>query len=416
MATTSPSLALPTPGSLFHIIRRENGVTRADLGRLTGISRASISQRVDRLIESGLVREASDQPSGGGRPPSSLVFASDIGVVLSADLGATHARLAVTDLAGNLLAELAEDLDISSGPAILDTVEDQFGELLRRAGRRPEEVHGIGVGVPGPVEFEAGRPVNPPLMPGWDGYSIPDRLRRGFDVPILVDNDVNIMAVGEYFTTWSTKRDLLFVKVGTGIGCGIITEGEIYRGAHGAAGDIGHIRVVAEKETVCKCGNVNCLEAIAGGAAVARAARELGCEAENSREVVELARAHQPEVVQLVRESGRVLGTVLAGLVNAFNPNVIVIGGDMADAHEQLFAGVREVVYQRATPLATRHLEIIPSALGDRAGTTGAAVLAIEHVLQPQFIDEHWVGRRAKGASPRKRAAGKRAVAKSSAA
>jgi predicted NBD/HSP70 family sugar kinase len=398
MAGGTPTFALPTPGSMFDLIRRADGLTRADLARLTGISRASISQRVDRLIESGLIREASDQPSGGGRPPSSLVFAGEVGVVLAADLGATHARLAVTDLAGNLLAELAEDLDVASGPGILDTVEEQFGELLRRAGRRPEEVHGIGVGVPGPVEFEAGRPVNPPLMPGWDGYSIPDRLRRGFDVPILVDNDVNIMAVGEYFTNWSSKRDLLFVKVGTGIGCGIITEGQIYRGAQGAAGDIGHIRVDAEKETVCKCGNVNCLEAIAGGGALAQAASELGCPATNSRDVVELARAQQPDVVQLVREGGRVLGTVLAMLVNAFNPNVIVVGGDLAEAHEQLFAGVREVVYQRATPLATRHLEITPSTLGDRAGTAGAAVLAIEHVLRPDFVDQHWVDRRAEGA------------------
>jgi predicted NBD/HSP70 family sugar kinase len=405
MTVNSPSLALPTPGALFHIIRREDGVTRADLGRLTGLSRASVSQRVDRLIDSGLVREASDQPSGGGRPPSSLVFAGDVGVVLAADLGATHARLAVVDLAGNLLAELAEDLDIADGPQILDVVEKQFSELLDRAGRRPDEVHGIGVGVPGPVEFETGRPVNPPLMPGWDGYSIPDRLSRGFDVPILVDNDVNIMAVGEYFTNWATKRDLLFVKVGTGVGCGIITEGQIYRGAQGAAGDIGHIRVAAETETVCKCGNVNCLEAIAGGAAIARAARERGCEVANSRDVVELARAHDPDVVQLVRDGGRVLGGVLASLVNAFNPDLIVIGGDMAEAHEQLFAGVREIVYQRATPLATRDLEITPSPLGDRAGRAGAAVMAIQHVLQPGRIDEQWVAPRRKPTAPRKRAA-----------
>jgi predicted NBD/HSP70 family sugar kinase len=216
---------------------------------------------------------------------------------------------------------------------------------------------------------------------------------------------VNIMAVGEYFTNWSAKRDLLFVKVGTGVGCGIITEGQIYRGAQGAAGDIGHIRVAAETETICKCGNVNCLEAIAGGAAIARAARERGCQVANSREVVELARAHNPDVVQLVRDGGRVLGGVLASLVNAFNPDLIVIGGDMAEAHEQLFAGVREVVYQRATPLATRDLEITPAPLGDRAGRTGAAVMAIQHVLQPRLIDEKWVAPRRKPAAPRKRAA-----------
>jgi predicted NBD/HSP70 family sugar kinase len=395
MADKAPTLVSPSAGALLELIRREGAVTRADLGRLTGISRASISQRVDRLIESGLVRELSDQPSGGGRPPTSLVLASDVGVVLAADLGATHARLAVTDLAGNPLAELAEDLDITTGPeVVLGTVETQLSELLRQAGRRRDEVQGIGLGVPGPVEFHTGRPVNPPIMPGWDGYSIPDRLSRSFQAPILVDNDVNIMAIGEHYTNWSSNRDLLFVKVGTGIGCGIIAGGSIYRGAQGAAGDIGHIRVQAETETICECGNVNCLEAVAGGRALARAARKLGHKASDSREVVALAREHQPDIVKLVRQSGRALGEVLAGLVNAFNPSAIVIGGDMAEAHEQLFAGVREVVYQRATPLATRDLEIMSSARMDRAGTTGAAVLAIEHVLAPDFVDEHWIGRR----------------------
>jgi predicted NBD/HSP70 family sugar kinase len=379
-------------GALLELIRSGTGLTRADLARMTGMSRASISQRVDGLIHCGLVREATDLPSTGGRPPASLVFSPERGVVLAADLGATHARLAVTDLAGHRVAELAEDLDISRGPEeVLGTVEKQFLELLRRAGREPHEVHGIGVGVPGPVEFATGRPVNPPIMPGWDGYSIPGRLARHFEVPILVDNDVNIMAVGEHWTNWRSERDFLFVKVGTGIGCGIVAEGAIYRGAQGAAGDIGHIGVAADTEVVCECGNVNCLEAVAGGRALARDARALGFEARNSRDVVALARAHHVQIIRLVRQSGRVLGEVLSGLVNALNPSVIVIGGDVADAHEQLFAGVREVVYQCATPLATRHLQIVRSTLRDRAGTTGAAALAIEHVLSPTFIDAHWM-------------------------
>jgi predicted NBD/HSP70 family sugar kinase len=396
------SLARPGAGTLLALIRAGTAITRADLARLTGMSRASISQRVDGLIECGLVREATELPSTGGRPPASLVFSSERGVVLGADLGATHARLAVMDLAGNALAELAEELDIGEGPeTVLGTVEAQLCELLRRAGRAPHDVHGIGVGVPGPVEFATGRPVNPPIMPGWDGYSIPDRLSRRFDVPILVDNDVNIMAVGEHWTNWRSERDFLFVKVGTGIGCGIVAEGTIYRGAQGAAGDIGHIRVAGDSDVICECGNVGCLEALAGGRALARDARALGFDARNSRDVVRLARSHQVQVVRLVRQSGRVLGAVLAGLVNAFNPSVIVIGGDVAEAHEQLFAGVREVVYQRATVLATRHLQITRSTLGDRAGTTGAAVLAIEHVLAPGFIDAHWLGRRdARRASP----------------
>jgi predicted NBD/HSP70 family sugar kinase len=224
-------------------------------------------------------------------------------------------------------------------------------------------------------------------MPGWDGYSIPGHLHRFFPVPVLVDNDVNIMAVGEHRMNWRAEEDLLFVKVGTGIGCGIVAEGSIYRGAQGAAGDIGHIRVVDREDMLCECGNVGCLEAVAGGRALVRAARDQGFEARNSRDVVALARAQHVEIVRLIRESGRMLGDVLAGLVNAFNPRVIVIGGDIAEADEQLFAGVREAVYRRATPLATRRLQIVRSTLGDRAGALGAAVMALEHVLAPQFVD-----------------------------
>jgi predicted NBD/HSP70 family sugar kinase len=373
---------------VLQLIRRGDGLTRADLGRLTGMSRPAVSQRIDTLMEHRLVHETSDLPSTGGRPPAGLVFNRGWGVILTADLGATHARLAVTDLAGSVLAEMPEDLEIARGPEeVLGVVARQFEELLEQAGRQRRDVKGIGMGVPGPVEFATGRPVNPPIMPGWDGFSIPGFLSSRFDVPILVDNDVNIMALGEQWTRWPEERHFLFVKVGTGVGCGIVTDGAVYRGAEGAAGDIGHIRVAGHDDVLCECGNTGCLEAVAGGRALVRAVRELGLEARDSRDVVAHARAQRMEVIALVRRSGRTLGEVLAGLVNAFNPDVIVIGGDVADAHEQLFAGVREVVYQRATPLATRHLQISRSTLGDRAGTVGAAVMAIEHVLSPSVID-----------------------------
>lgn len=393
MVSDGNSPTRPGAGHLLQLIRQETALTRADLGRLTGLGRAAVSQRVEGLVERGLVRETAELPSTGGRPPASLVFNGDSGVVLAADLGATHARFALTDLARGVLAELAEDLDIARGPAsVLDIATAQFSELLRQAGRDRADVRGIGVGVPGPVEFATGTPINPPIMPGWDGYSIREHLAREFDVPILVDNDVNIMAVGEHWTNWRSVQHFLFVKIGTGIGCGIVAGGAIYRGAQGAAGDIGHIRVAGHDGVVCECGNVGCLEAVAGGRALARSARELGFDAKDSRDVVALARAHQVEIVRLIRESGRILGDVLSGLVNAFNPSVIVIGGDVAEAHEQLFAGVREVVYQRATPLATRHLELARTTLGDRDGAVGAAVLAIEHVLSPRFVDTHWLG------------------------
>jgi predicted NBD/HSP70 family sugar kinase len=350
----------------------------------------TVSQRVDALLRRGLIVEGPNGRSTGGRPPARLLFNEDAGVVLAADLGATHARIAMTDLAGGVLAEVADDLSVADGPnVVLPAVDRHFERLLRESGRPPEDVCAIGIGVPGPVEFATGRPVNPPIMPGWDGHPIPERFQR-YGVPVLVDNDVNIMAVGEHWSAWRDRQHFLFVKVGTGIGSGIVSQGALYRGGQGAAGDIGHIRVPGHDNVTCECGNVGCLEAVAGGRALARRARELGFEAPSSRDVVALARAHSVEVARLVRDAGRVLGSVLASLVNALNPDIIVIGGDIAEAHEQLFAGVRETVYQRSTPLATRHLEITPSTLGDRAGITGASVLAIEYILSPAYVDE-WV-------------------------
>ena len=247
-------------------------------------------------------------------------------------------------------------------------------------------MRGIGLGVPGPVAFDRGEPTNPPIMPGWDGFSIPGWFARRYGTPVLVDNDVNIMALGEHWTHWRDRGHLLFIKVGTGIGCGIVVEGHIHRGAKGAAGDIGHIRL-AEHEVICRCGNVGCLEAVSGGAALARRLSEEGIEAHTSRDVARLVKAGDAAATRLVREAGRNLGDVLAGCVNFFNPEVIVIGGDVGQASQQLLAGVREVIFRRSLPLATEELRVVPSRLGDRAGVIGAAIMVIEHVLSPDAID-----------------------------
>jgi predicted NBD/HSP70 family sugar kinase len=317
-----------------------------------------------------------------------LAFNNLAGVVLAADLGATHSRLAVSDLAGVPLAEVALDMDIAAGPeAVLGWVDGRLGELLREAERTPADVRGIGIGVPGPVAFATGRPVNPPIMPGWDGFSVPGWFADRYDAPVLVDNDVNIMALGEHWSLWRDTDHLLFIKIGTGIGCGIVAGRLIHRGAQGAAGDIGHIRVPGNEEVLCRCGNVGCLEAVAGGRALARRLEEEGRPAANSRDVVRLVRAGDPVATRMVREAGRALGQVLAGSVNFFNPSVIVIGGDLGQAHEQLLAGMREVIFERSLPLATRHLRTEPSRLGDRAGVVGAAIMVIEHVLAPDVVD-----------------------------
>jgi predicted NBD/HSP70 family sugar kinase len=271
---------------------------------------------------------------------------------------------------------------------VLGWLEETFDALLKQANRTRDDVRGVGVGVPGPVEFVTGTPVAPPIMPGWDGYGVAAHLRERYGAPVLVDNDVNIMALGEYWARWRDTAHLLFVKVGTGIGCGVITDGRIHRGAQGAAGDIGHIHVPDHDDVICRCGNLGCLEAVAGGGAMAARLSEAGIPAENSRDVVRHVRDGRPEAMRLVRQAGRELGGVLASAVNFFNPGVIVIGGDIAHADEHLLAGVREVVYRRSTALATRSIRIARSTLDDRAGVIGAAVMVIEAVLAPDAVDQ----------------------------
>ncbi|HEY3435133.1 MAG TPA: ROK family protein [Solirubrobacterales bacterium] len=371
--------------SLLKLIREGDGTTRADLAQRTGLARSTITQRLEQLQGLGLLKEVAGAGSTGGRPPMRLVFNEDAALVLAADLGATHSRLAVTNLGGRVLAETRGDVDIADGPeVVLEWVEQRFNALLGEAGVERAAVAGIGIGVPGPVEHATGLPRNPPIMPGWDGFPIPERFAETFGVPVLVDNDVNIMALGEHWSHWREVEHLLFVKVGTGIGCGIVVDGRIHRGADGAAGDLGHVRIPVDEDhedVVCSCGNVNCLEALAGGGAMARKLSAEGVEVRDSRALVELTRAGLPATVQLVRHSGRLIGEVLAAAVNFYNPSVIVVGGDVADAQEQLLASIREVVYQRSLPLATRHLRIVRSPLEDRAGVIGAAAMVTERVL-----------------------------------
>jgi predicted NBD/HSP70 family sugar kinase len=224
-------------------------------------------------------------------------------------------------------------------------------------------------------------------MPGWHHYPIPEFFFSRFAVRALVDNDVNVMALAEQRRAYADTRYLLFIKVGTGIGCGIVADGRLHRGAQGSAGDIGHIRVGLAEEP-CRCGNAGCLEAMAGGEALARQLTALGLPANSGSDVVRLVQEGNREAVRMVREAGRAVGEVLAGLVNFFNPEAIVLGGALAAVHDQLLAGVREAVYRRSHPLATQVLRIEPSLTGKNAASIGAGILAIEHALSPGQVDQ----------------------------
>ena len=376
------------PGAILALFRQGQARTRADLVRLTGLARSTITQRLDALFAAGLLVPDGESASTGGRPPTQFKFNASGGVLLIADIGASHLRCAVTDLAGIVLAEEASGLDVAAGPhVVLDQVSTSFEALLRAAGPLPKDVRGIGIAVPGPVEFATGRVISPPIMTGWDGFDIPGYFAERYTCPTLVDNDVNAMAFGEQRACWPQHRDMLLIKLGTGVGCGIIANGELYRGARGAAGDLGHIPYSGEGGPLCRCGNIGCIEAYAGGWALIRDLRALGHDVQSSSNVVHLVRAGQPDAVRLARQAGRVLGQAISDAVSFFNPSLVVIGGQLAHADEPLLAGIREVVYRRSLPLATRDLQITTSKLDERAGVTGLALMLGDHIFAPHAID-----------------------------
>jgi predicted NBD/HSP70 family sugar kinase len=376
-----------SPGALLRHVRKGRARSRAELVALTGASRNTISARVDQLIEANLLEEGGRGWSTGGRPPTILQFNSRAGCVLAVDLGVTSVDVAVTDLSAQVLATVGHPIDIADGPGpVLAEVDRLAQKVLADAGLAPADVRAVGVGVPGPVEFSTGRPSHPPIMPGWHDYPIPGAFAR-YECPVYVDNDVNVMALGELGIADSAD-DVLVVKVGTGIGCGVIVEGRVYRGAQGSAGDIGHIYVARPdgRTVLCRCGNENCLEAIAGGGALLRDALAAGLPVTSTRQVIELADHGDGAAVELVRNSGRTIGTVLAALVNFFNPHRIVMTGGVAQAGLPLLAGIRETVYRRSMPLAARSLEISVSDAPEMSGRIGAALMAIEGFLDEDSV------------------------------
>ncbi|WP_238154678.1 ROK family transcriptional regulator [Ornithinimicrobium sufpigmenti] len=373
---------------VFELLRDGRPRTKAQLAEAMGLARSTVAARVEVLMRLGLVVPHGDARSTGGRPPSLFAMNPSARVVAAVDLGATHAVAALTDLSGTVLGETREALDIADGPdVVLAWVAAAVEGLLRRTKRPVSDLIAMGIGLPGPVEHSTGRPINPPIMPGWDRYDVPAHLQRTFPVPVLIDNDVNIMALGEQRTHLPDVPDLIFLKVATGIGAGIISGNQLQRGAQGTAGDLGHVRVARADGVLCRCGNEGCLEAVAAGPALAASLQELEVGAATTQDVIDLVRQGDRAALQVVRQAGRDIGEVVATSVNLLNPSFVVIGGRLADAGEHLLAGIREVVYQRSLPLATQHLQVVASRAGAHAGVLGAAFLAIDHALSPEAIE-----------------------------
>ncbi len=362
--------------------------TRSELVALTGMSRSVVARRVDALLQAGWVTATGGSRSDGGRGPSRIAFDASTGAVLSVLLDTTSARLGVTDLSGRVLAERVVDLEGRDGPEeVLARVVALGRALLARSVGAGARLAGVGLGVPGPVERTTGRPLGPCPTPEWEGFDVAGRLRQDLGPVVAVDSAMNVAVLGERFTGFRGVENLVLVRVGDHIGCGIISGGVLWRGARGGAGDLGHVRVNGSDRVLCGCGSVGCLEAVAGGEAVAARLAARGHDVRTSRDVAALAREGDPDVLTELRVAGRHLGEALADVVGLLNPAVIVVGGALVDPALHLLAGVREVVYGRSSSLATRHLRIVPTGHSEGAGLVGAAVMVIEQLLDPGEVD-----------------------------
>lgn len=386
---------------VLELIRSGQAASRPQLVHQSGLGRTAVAQRVSELIDAGVVLDDQLGPSTGGRAPRRLRFHAAAGRILAAEFGANSVTACLADLAGQIIHERRADNEIAAGADHgLSSVETLFDDMLAAEPGAPP-VWGVGISVPGPVEFARGRPISPPIMPGWDGYRVRERLTARYEVPAWVDNDVNAMALGELRAGHARgARDLVCLKIGTGIGAGLVSGGALHRGAQGCAGDVGHVAVVDDASIVCRCGNTGCLEALAGGAALARDGQLFATTGQSKYlrqmvagggsvtavDVIAAARRGDPAAVELLSRSGRLVGNVLATLVSFYNPSLVLIGGSVTTAGDLLLAAIREAVYRRSLPLATRDLQIAYAGLGERAGLVGATYMVIDELFSRENL------------------------------
>ncbi|WP_285115627.1 ROK family protein [Leifsonia sp. fls2-241-R2A-40a] len=381
---------------VVNLVRTGEAGTRPEIGRLTGLGRGVVTQRVEAAIEMGFLEDGDYGPSSGGRAPRTLRFRADQATIVVCALGALHIRVGLATLDGEVFAEDHRAWDIGRGPA--ETIETALGMIDTLIDGDDRPVWAVAVGVPGPVDFETGSPVAPPIMPGWNGFDVRRLFEQRFDAPVWVDNDVNLLALTERSHRRDDNVDLIYCKVGSGIGAGLVSHGRIHRGANGAAGDIGHVRV-RDSTAPCRCGKVGCLEAEASGWAIVRDAERALADGAGGALAALTGRGEPvtPEAVSiaamdgdalaisLVQRSARMIGESIAALVNMFNPAVIVIGGAVSSAGEIFLAEVRQRVYELSLPLATRDLSIVRSIGDEREPLRGGAELAIEELFEATF-------------------------------
>lgn len=366
------------------------GLSRSDLADQMGLTRAAVSLIINDLLESKIVLEAESRSAPSGRPPVALEINPDRGLVAAIDMGATHIGIALADFAARILQEVEYSFDIKAGPeACLAQANQHLLQLLSSQGLTTADLSAVGVGVPGPVITDAGMVVAPPIMPGWDHYPILAALEEMWGCPVTLNNDAELGALGEWaYGAGRGEKNIAYIKVGSGIGAGLILNKQIYGGTTGAAGEIGHL-TIDENGPLCNCGNHGCLEAFAGGDAIAKQGQSLvksgkrtllssiPTEKITAQDVAEAARRGDLPAQEILRRSGTFIGIAIAGLINLFNPSIVIIGGGVAQVGDVITVPIRQAVRERAMRASEQSVRIITGMLGRRSLLIGATIQAI---------------------------------------
>ncbi|TLQ43141.1 ROK family transcriptional regulator [Streptomyces marianii] len=388
---------METPGSqtslhranlerVVRAVRLAGSLTQAEIARSTGLSAATVSNIVRELKDGGTVEVT--PTSAGGRRARSVSLSGDAGIVVGVDFGHTHLRVAIGNLAHQVLAEESEPLDVDASSAQgFDRAEQLVKRLIEATGIGQDKIVGVGLGVPGPIDVETGTLGSTAILPGWSGINPSEELSGRLGVPVYVDNDANLGALGEL--VWGSGRgvgDLAYIKVAGGVGAGLVIAGQIYRGPGGTAGEIGHI-TLDESGPVCRCGNRGCLETFAAAPYVLPLLRPSHGPDLTMERVVQLAREGDPGCRRVVSDVGRHIGSGVANLCNLLNPSRVVLGGSLAEAGELVLAPIRESVSRYAIPSAARRLSVLPGALGSRAEVLGALALVLSEMGDSTLLD-----------------------------
>ena len=372
-------------GDILQLIRSGEAVTRAEVHEATGLSRVTVAQRIDALLESGVIREAGIGEATGGRRARRLVFDPARSLVLAASLDTEEATLAIIDAHGEIRARMTVDVRVDVGPAtVLDTVLNELTNLLAKSATPVSEVGAVAIAVPGPVDPITHRLFEPPTMPGWSGWPIIETVRDRFDVPVYIENDTDAMAYGEFVELGeASSRPFVLVKASNFLGAGLVLDGRIYRGFDGGAGAIGHVQVGGD--ALCRCGRHGCLAAEASGAAITRRLADIGRADTASIDLNTLVMRDDPAAIAEISRAGTLIGQVLATVVGIVNPATIVIEGTLVCP--QLIASIRSAVYEGSLPRATRQLDIRPGNLAADAALIGLARVAIDDLFSPANVN-----------------------------